>query len=51
MAQIHETAIVAEGAQIADDAVIGPYCTVSERAEIGSGTELVSHVVVALLYR
>ena len=47
MAQIHATAIVADGAQIAGDAVIGPYCTVSEMAVIGSGTELVSHVVVA----
>ena len=32
---------------LADDAIIGPYCTVSEMAVIGSGTELVSHVVVA----
>jgi UDP-N-acetylglucosamine acyltransferase len=47
MAQIHETAIIADGAQIADRAVIGPYCTISAMAEIGSGTELVSHVVVA----
>jgi len=47
MAQIHETAIVADGAKIADDAVIGPYCTVSAMAEIGSGTTLISHVVVA----
>ncbi len=47
MAQIHPTAIIAEGAQIADDAVIGPYCTVSSQAVIGSGTELISHVVVA----
>lgn len=46
MANIHPTAIVADGAQIADDAVIGPYCTVSSQALIGSGTELVSHVVV-----
>jgi len=46
MAQIHPTAIVADGAQIADDAVIGPYCTVSAQAVIGSGTELVSHVVI-----
>lgn len=46
MAQIHPTAIVAEGAQIADDAIIGPYCTVGSMAAIGSGTELVSHVVV-----
>ena len=47
MAQIHETALIAEGAKIAEDVIIGPYCTVSEMAVIGSGTELVSHVVVA----
>ena len=46
MANIHRTAIVGDGAQIADDAVIGPYCMVSGRAVIGSGTELISHVVV-----
>lgn len=46
MANIHPTAIVADGAQIADDAIIGPYCTVSSQAVIGSGTELVSHVVI-----
>ena len=47
MAQIHPTAIVEDGAQIADDAVIGPYCTVSAQAVIGNGTELISHVVIA----
>jgi UDP-N-acetylglucosamine acyltransferase len=46
MAQIHPTAIVADGAQIAEDAVIGPYCVVSAEAVIGSGTELISHVVI-----
>lgn len=46
MASIHPTAIVADGARIADDAVIGPYCTVSAQAVIGSGTELMSHVVI-----
>ncbi len=46
MAQIHPTAIIADGAQIADDTIIGPYCTVSGQAVIGSGTELVSHVVI-----
>ncbi|NLX25834.1 MAG: acyl-[acyl-carrier-protein]--UDP-N-acetylglucosamine O-acyltransferase, partial [Lentisphaerae bacterium] len=35
MANIHPTAIVADGAQIADDVVIGPYCTVSAQAVIG----------------
>jgi len=46
MSNIHPTAIVAEGAQIADDAIIGPYCSVSSKAVIGSGTELISHVVI-----
>ncbi len=46
MANIHPTAIVADGAQIADDAIIGPYCMISAQAVIGSGTELVSHVVI-----
>lgn len=46
MANIHPTAIVADGAQIADDAVIGPYCVISAEAVIGSGTELTSHVVI-----
>jgi len=46
MANIHPTAIVADGAQIADDAIIGPYCTISSKAVIGSGTELISHVVI-----
>ncbi len=47
MAQIHETVIIGEGAKIADDVKIGPYCTVSAQATIGSGTELISHVVVS----
>jgi UDP-N-acetylglucosamine acyltransferase len=46
MANIHPTAIVAAGAQIADDAVIGPYCVISSEAVIGGGTELISHVVI-----
>jgi len=47
MANIHETAIIGEGAQIADDVLIGPYCTVSSQTKIDHGTELISHVVVA----
>ncbi len=47
MAKIHPTAIVDSGAQLADDVIIGPYCTVSEEAVIGQGTELISHVVIA----
>jgi len=46
MPQIHPTAIVDPRAVIADDAVVGPYCTVGGRVQIGSGTTLISHVVV-----
>ena len=46
MATIHPTAIVGDGAQIADGAIIGPYCTISSQAVIGAGTELISHVVI-----
>ena len=46
MANIHATAIIADGAQISDDVIIGPYCTIGAQVSIGSGTELVSHVVI-----
>ncbi|MDQ6962192.1 MAG: acyl-ACP--UDP-N-acetylglucosamine O-acyltransferase [Mariprofundaceae bacterium] len=40
----HPTAIIAEGAQIHDDVIIGPYCVVGEHVSIDAGTELKSHV-------
>jgi len=43
---IHETAIVAEGAQIGSDCHIGPLCTVGADVRLGSGVRLDSHVVV-----
>ncbi len=46
MAQIHPSAIVASGAQIADDVRIGPFCHVGPEAVLEAGVELVSHVVV-----
>lgn len=44
---IHPTAIVAEGARLADDAKIGPFCVVGAEVELGAGVELVSHVTIA----
>jgi UDP-N-acetylglucosamine acyltransferase len=44
---IHPTAIVEKGAEIADDAVIGPYCVIGPEVNIGKGCELLSHVVVS----
>ncbi len=46
MAQIHPTAIVAPGASLAGDVVIGPYCVVGESVVLGAGVRLVAHVVI-----
>ncbi|RYE60580.1 MAG: acyl-ACP--UDP-N-acetylglucosamine O-acyltransferase [Hyphomicrobiales bacterium] len=43
---IHPTAIIESGASIAADVEIGPFCTVGAGVSIGSGTRLVSHVVI-----
>ncbi len=43
---IHPTAIVAEGAQLADGVEIGPYCTVGAKVTLGERVRLVSHVVI-----
>ena len=46
MPQIHATAIVEPGAEIADDVTIGPYCCVGPDVTLGAGVVLQSHVVV-----
>lgn len=46
-AQIHPTAIVEDGARVADGVKIGPFCMVGREAVVGEGVELVSHVVIA----
>jgi UDP-N-acetylglucosamine acyltransferase len=43
---IHPTAIVANGAELADGVVVGPFCVIGERARIGARTRLASHVVI-----
>ena len=44
--EIHPTALVDEGARIADSARIGPFCQVTSGVTLGEGVELLSHVVV-----
>jgi UDP-N-acetylglucosamine acyltransferase len=44
--EIHPTAIVAEGAELADGVSVGPFCIVGARVRIGPDTRLMSHVVV-----
>jgi UDP-N-acetylglucosamine acyltransferase len=46
MPQIHPSAIVAPGARLAEDVVIGPYCIVGGKVTLGAGVVLRSHVVV-----
>lgn len=43
---IHPTALVAPGAELAEGVVVGPFCIVGERVRIGPQTRLRSHVVV-----
>jgi UDP-N-acetylglucosamine acyltransferase len=43
---IHDTAIVATGAQLGDGCHVGPFCMVGENVELGEGVRLDSHVVV-----
>lgn len=43
---IHPTAIIADGAKIADDVEVGPYSIIGDEVTIGSGTRIESHVVI-----
>jgi UDP-N-acetylglucosamine acyltransferase len=45
--RIDPTARVAEGARLADDVEVGPYCIVGPSVELRAGVRLVSHVNVA----
>lgn len=44
--EIHPTSLVANGAELADGVVVGPFCVIGPSATIGAGTRLHSHVVV-----
>jgi len=46
---IHPTAVIEEGAQIAQDVMIGPYCKISKGAILESGVILEAHVTVKAL--
>jgi UDP-N-acetylglucosamine acyltransferase len=45
--EIHPTAVVEDGARIAEGVRIGPFCHVTREVMLGQGVELISHVVVA----
>ena len=43
---IHATAVVEEGAQLAEGVVLGPYAHVGENVQLGAGTKVGTHAVV-----
>ncbi|PLX39396.1 MAG: acyl-[acyl-carrier-protein]--UDP-N-acetylglucosamine O-acyltransferase [Hyphomicrobiales bacterium] len=43
---IHPTAIIEEGAEIADGASIGPYSVIGPKVRIGTGAKVHAHVVI-----
>ncbi len=46
MTNIHPTAVIEDGAQIAESAKIGPMCWISSRAKIGENVQLLGRVTV-----
>lgn len=46
MANIHYTAVIEDGAQIASSAEIGPFCWISSQAKIGENVKLLARVTV-----
>jgi UDP-N-acetylglucosamine acyltransferase len=46
MAQVHATAIVESGAELADDVEIGPYSIVRAKVRIGAGSSVGPHCVI-----
>ena len=44
--EIHPTAIVAKGAELADGVSVGPFCVVGPEVTLADGVTLHSHVVV-----
>jgi UDP-N-acetylglucosamine acyltransferase len=46
MTDIHPTAVIEKGAEIAEGASVGPYCVVGPHVVLETGVRLLSHVVV-----
>jgi UDP-N-acetylglucosamine acyltransferase len=46
MAQVHPTALVARGAELADSVSVGPYAMIGEKVTIGAGTSIGAHCII-----
>lgn len=47
MAEVHPSAVIANGAVIGDGCTIGPFCVIGPDVRLGRGVTLKSHVVIA----
>jgi UDP-N-acetylglucosamine acyltransferase len=47
MSDVHPTALIEPGAELAATTRVGPFCHVGRHARLGEGVELISHVVIA----
>jgi len=47
MAKIHSSAVIEEGAKIAADVEIGPFCHIGANVELAAGVKIKSHVVIS----
>ncbi len=46
MTKIHQTALIAESAVIAEDVTIGAFCIIEDNVTIGSGCKVYSHAII-----
>ena len=46
MTQVHPTALVARGAELADGVTVGPYAIIGEKVKIGPGTSIGAHCII-----
>ncbi len=46
-ASVHQNAVIEPGARLGEGAVVGPFCHIGAAVEIGAGSVLHSHVVIA----
>jgi UDP-N-acetylglucosamine acyltransferase len=46
MSNIHPTAVIEEGAEIAENVTVGPFAYIGPKVVIGEGTSVASHVVI-----
>ena len=51
MAQIHPSSLVDPQAKLAENVVVGPFCTIGPHVEVGEGTTLQSHIVLPVIRR